>query len=278
MNTNETRYEWLVEGTLARLQAPPLPAPRRQALSQQNPPQLYPPLLRATVDLLNPHLGLGQLVYRDVPTSGFVQGIALGTTDPFSNQELSEIYVRGGDLVVSYAETQRRPFSLQIYWRATADKRGALLLDTILSLETDLLESFPDLTAKTQLPATAAWSLSSDESNDESSGASSGASNVEKIALAEGRAVNLNANRVLLQPTGFDWSYAEAMHPADRSKSQLICTKGESLTMERQLGGQFLEKGVIRRLRGVFLPKAEDFEGAAQSLDPLESEAPPLTA
>lgn len=250
MDTQNSLVSWQLDGTTAQLQTPQL---------------------RATIDLLNPQAGLGRLVVRDESISGFVLGIAPGTTAALTKQELSETFVRGDDLVVTYAATDERPFSLQIYWRATINEQGILLLDTILSLETDLLESFPGLTAITQLPATAAWSLPDDESDDEST--------AEKIAVNAQQSIDLNDAPLLLQSPQLDWSYAESPHPDDRGESRLTCSAEKTFTIERQLGGRFLEKGVIRRLRirGVFLPKADDFELASQCLAGLETEAPPLT-
>lgn len=246
MDTQNSLVSWQLNGTTAQLQTPQL---------------------RATVDLLNPQAGLGQLVVRDESINGFVLGIASGTTTTLTKQEVSEAFIRGGDLVVTYAATDKRPTSLQIYWRATVNEQGVLLLDTILSLETDLLESFPDLMAITQLPAAAAWALSDDEST------------TEKIAINTQQSINLSDAPLLLQSSQLDWSYAESPHPDDRGESQLMRSTEESFTIKRQLGGRFLEKGVIRRLRirGVFLPKADDFELAGQCLAGLETETPPLT-
>ena len=41
-------------------------------------------------------------------------------------------FIRGNDLVVTYTETKKRPFSLQVYWRATTSEQSVLLLDVIL--------------------------------------------------------------------------------------------------------------------------------------------------
>jgi hypothetical protein len=51
------------------------------------------------------------------------------------------------------------------------------------------------------------------------------------------------------------------------------------ISMRRNLGGSFLEKGAIRRLRfrGAFLPRENDLQRAAQLFTDLAADSPPLT-
>jgi len=231
---------------------------------------LRTPQLTAGIDLLNPCAGLGQLVFQGTPIEGFALGVYVGMNVALSKEDLNDVFVRGNDLVATYAETDERPFSLQVYWRATVGEQGTLLLDTILSLQTDLLESFPGLAVETQLPASAAWLLSDNQ------GAAT------EIAIPCDLPAD-QADSLLLRPTDGDWSYAETSHPEDRGESQIERCEDGSLLLQRQLGGQFLEKGVIRslRVRGVFLPRGEnperDIELATVCLASLATEEPPLT-
>ncbi|NOZ39897.1 MAG: hypothetical protein GXP24_06685 [Planctomycetes bacterium] len=229
---------------------------------------LHAPQLAAGIDLLNPCGGLGQLLFGNEPIKGFALGVNPGTTAALSKHDLSDVYVRGSDLVATYAETNERPFSLQVYWRATIGVQGALLLDTILSLQTDLLESFPGLAVETELPAATAWLLPKEE------------------AVATEVAIPCNlpggqTDSLLLRPSQGNWSYAEMTHPEDRGESQIKRCEGDSLLVQvqRQLGGGFLEKGVIRclRVRGVFLPRENDLELATKCLASLVTKEPPLT-
>ncbi len=228
---------------------------------------LCTPQLSASIDLLNPCQGFHQLIFQDVPIRGSVLGVCPGAPAVLSKHDLHDVFVRGSDLVVTYTETQRRPFSLQIYWRAVVGEQGELLLDTILSLQTDLLESFPGLAVETRLLAATAWLLPLRS-----------AAATAQIVIP-GKMTANQAEGLLLRSSKNDWSYAEITHPEDRGVSQVERCQGESLLVQRQLGGDFMEKGVIRRLRvrGVFLPPENDIELATNCLASLATENPPLT-
>jgi len=230
--------------------------------------------LSARIDLLNPRAGLHQLVYREIPRPGSVLGVALGG-ELLRAEELRDVFVRGNDLVVTYAATDQRSFSLQVYWRARVDSKQVVLLDTILSLQTDLLESFPGLAITTKMPAEAIWSVS-DAASDNSGAA-------KELTLAAEQTLSLasdDSDCLLLRGTdSSDSSYAEMTYPEDRGKVEITrATNGEYL-LRRELGGAFLEKGVIRclRVRGVFLPQKEDAKRVAACLVSLAAEQPPLT-
>ena len=210
---------------------------------------LRTPQLNAGVDLLRPRAGLGQLAYGGSAFDGSILGVAPGTFPLPSPGDLTDRFVRGTDLVATYAATTERPFSLQVYWRATTTSDGAVVLDAILSLQTDLLESFPGIAIETTLPTGECTPLE-----------------------------DAGADARLIRPDDVDWSYAETAHPDDAGQLQISESDGD-LRMVRQLGGRFLEKGVIRRLRvrGIFLPRDGDEATATTYLTSLVAEEPPLT-
>ncbi|MGI9428731.1 MAG: hypothetical protein ACR2NM_08745 [Bythopirellula sp.] len=210
---------------------------------------LCTPQLTAEVDLLNPHAGLHRLEFGEATIDGSVLGIGSGPYPAPQQGDLADKFVRGHDLVVSYAETRERPFSLQIYWRATTSQQGVLLLDTILSLQTALLESFPGVAVETKLPNSQHYQLPVD-----------------------------GADAYLVRCDGCSWSYAESTHPDDAGESQVKRSDAGASCMVRQLGGRFLEKGVIRRIRvrGVILPRENDEMVATDCLESLSREEPPL--
>lgn len=231
--------------------------------------------LTAGIDLLNPRSGLSKLVYKDTAFAGSLLGVVAGTKGPLSTSDLSDAFVRGNDLVATYAETNERPFSLQVYWRATIGPRGALLLDSILSLQTDLLESFPSLAVETNLAAATVWQVPATEKVAAKKGST-------EINLSTGQQNSLSthaSDALVFRPFDGNWSYAEMTYPEDRGEGQLQRIEDDSYVLRRQLGGSFLEKGVIRRLRvrGAFLTRENDFDQAQQCLAKLATEQPPLT-
>ena len=206
--------------------------------------------LTADVDLLQPRAGLHHLKIGNSAVDGSVLGIFPGSYPLPQEGDLTDKFVRGNDLIVTYAETGERPFSLQVYWRATTSQPGILVVDAILSLQTALLESFPGIAIETKLP------------------------------VGEHLQLPLDGGEAhLIRSDSCTWSYAETTHPDDAGESEVVRSEAGELRMVRQLGGRFLEKGVIRRLRvrGVFLPRENDESVAAQSLKGLACEQPPLT-
>jgi len=195
--------------------------------------------LSGRIDLRNPLRGLHRLTYNATVVEGSVLGVAMLGEDA----SLEEAFVRGDDLVATYRADGDRPFSLQVYWTIALRENG-VFLDTLLSLETPLLESFPKVIVKSQLQG------------------------VEVLQQ------NQDHEFLILRSIDNAWSYAEMAHPADPVELQI----DEKGVLQRSLGGAFLEKGVIRRLRlrGVFLPR--DLQNASECLAELVSEAPPLTA
>jgi len=232
--------------------------------------ELNTPQLTAAVDLAAPGRGITELMLGGTRLEGYVLGVIPGDHFSGADQDIGDIFVRGDDLVVTYVETKTRPYSVQVYWRATADESGVLLLDTILSLQTDLLESFPSVSVETKLPADAIWKLPSDDEPSASLDLSADRPHAWSAA---------DAACFLVRQQSSNWSYAETTHRDDHGDGWVKRTKSDGVQSHRQLGGNFLEKGVIRRLRvrGVFLPRKNDLDVAARSLASLASELPPLT-
>ena len=207
--------------------------------------QLLISSLSGEVTLDNPAAGIGRLAWNDVPLVGHVLGVSAG-----ESSSPQDAFARGADLVAVYAQTEPQRFSWQVYWRASAPEAGVVLLDVILSLQTPLLESFPRVATHSQL------------------------------AASEASTVAAEGDCIVLRPTEGDWSYAEMTHPKDCGSWQLSSAANNQISLQRTLGGQFLEKGVIRRLRlrGAFLPRENDLELAAHYFALLATETPPLTA
>jgi hypothetical protein len=201
--------------------------------------------LRGSVTLDDPAQGIGELVWNCVPNTGHILGVSAGAA-----ASPHDAFARGHDLVAVYAQDEPQSFQWQVYWRATTPEPQVVLIDVILSLQTPLLESFPRVITQSRLPT------------------------------GEAKELPGEGDCLVLRPTACDWSYAEMTHPKDRGILELTPYRDGGLCIERRLGGQFLEKGVIRRLRlrGAFLPRKDDLDRAAGYLEQLAMETPPLTA
>jgi len=201
--------------------------------------------LNAQLDLRNPLQGLHHLSYGSTALEGSVLGVTTSDNSVGENANVEEAFVRGNDLVATYRTGGDRRFSLQVYWTVTPHENGVVVIDTLLSLETSLLESFPRVIMKSELPGT------------------------KILQLQDSR------NDLVLRSVDKNWSYAEMSHPEDPGNLQI----DEKGVIQRTLGGAFLEKGVIRRLRlrGAFLPQDNDLQLASECQAELATETPPLT-
>jgi len=219
--------------------------------------------LGGEVTLSNPSAGIGGLVWNDDPLDGYVLGVSAG--EPGSPQDA---FVRGADLVAVYAATGPQSFHWQVYWRAFAGEKDVVVLDAILSFQTALLESFPRVSTQSQLSANEVWIV---RPNGESK---------RTDPQQFGEEPKEDRDCVVLRSSTGNWSYAEMTHPLDQGTWQLARSKDGKTLIRRNLGGSFLEKGVIRRLRfrGAFLPRENDLERAVGLFKLFATESPPLTA
>ena len=109
------------------------------------------PDFSAVIDVLNPSSGLSEIQYRGSDIEGCVLGISPSEHSIDGPDEVADVYVRGTDLVVTYKQTEKRPFALQVYWRVSSVDEGVVQLDAIVSLQTCLLESFPIISSVDQV-------------------------------------------------------------------------------------------------------------------------------
>jgi hypothetical protein len=222
--------------------------------------------LEAKVDFLNPARGIHDLTWNSTPITGRLLGVTVAEeTAPPSSLSTAGIdcYVRANDLVANYPQSQSQRFTLQVYWRLTSRGTDLLMIDTIVSLQTSLLECFPKALLSTQLPE----------------------GDVFAIAL-KGAPSQIIADRltsdepvgILVRSSGQAWSYLEMTHPTDLGYWRVSHKDG--IQMEHELGGEFQEKGVIRRLRvrGAFLARENDEQAARQLVAEFAAAEPPLTA
>lgn len=223
---------------------------------------------RAQVDLRSPSRGVQLALAGSREAALEMLGVELGEANP----ELSDVFVRGGDLVATYAQTAERPARVQIYWRHMASDAERLTLDLIVSVQTSLLDSWPSLQTRSWLAARAVLPVSASPDGDR---------------FAPGKRVEFE--RTADQATGclgFELNtaplgYIEMIHPSDFWRGSLApANDDQSRTVcSWELFPQQLEKGVIlrARLRGVVLRKAPTSATLDELYSAFLAEKLPLT-
>ena len=222
--------------------------------------------LQAQVDLSNPAGGLQQLAWNGAALTGQLLGLTVATQshEPSSlNTEGLDKVVRGNDLVANYPQTEAQPFTLHMYWRIVSADSLCVIVDGIVSLQTSLLECFPKAVLRSELPAGEVLQVHGDGTP---------AANMDAVISSDRFA------GVLVRDASQGWSYLEATYPEDLGIWHV--ETGQHVVINRELGGEFQEKGVIRRLRvrSAFLPYAHDVATATQLLKEFAASPPPLTA
>jgi hypothetical protein len=222
--------------------------------------------LTARVDVEQPSLGLHELSLNGAPVAGQLLGVTVAEENaPPTELAIAGIdkFVRGGDLVANYPQCETQPFTLHNYWRIAEASDKLIVIDAIVSLQTTLLECYPKTILTTELPARSAVIISPSDNDERSIDA----------AMESDEAVG-----ILIRGVHPAWSYVEIAHPTDLGTWRI--EKNSTARIQRELGGEFQEKGVIRRLRvrGAFLPRKNDAQTARQIFAEFAESEPPLTA
>jgi hypothetical protein len=154
-----------------------------------------------------------------------------------------ESYVRGADHVTTHDPTDAFPFRTQMYWSGKPLADGAVAATLSVSLQTDLLDTQPELTLHTQ------------------------------IDNAKARQWKEGVCR-LQSPTGL--TVVVTPHPSDAAECSLEVADGNC---SLRVSPPFLEKGVIRRIRlaAIVLPGDASDDAIAAALADLADDPLPLT-
>jgi hypothetical protein len=249
---------------------------------------MTPPLAPWKLEKHVGHLALGPLTGRVQIEGGVVsfrldawQGQPQDRFDVFvlgaalAQWKLEEAYVRGADLVTTYAKTPPYHVAPQAYWRATwIAEWQSVKLELVLSVQTDLLDSQPKCTIESGGQATSLWLAG--EFNGSAFREWSATASLPPLASDAAPQLFVIRNEV----AGF--SYAELVHPSDFVAASIdadLGTTGGIYSVRSTLFPERLEKGVIRRARiaGWFLPLANDLTAAAALAQDFVGEPLPLT-
>ncbi len=232
-------------------------------------------LLQTQIDLVHPAAGLLEPIYNGIRLERS-HLLELSPQPPADGpEELVDSYVRGVDLIATYAQIPARRASCQIYWRAIESSRRMAGIEVIVSFQTSLLDSRPKVSVRSAMPATSVRQLAGLEQP-----------RVEPVELSPSRPRkvigSMEANVFLFQLPQSHVSYAEMVYPADFQAAEICAIEspeGPLIELSYQLRCEHLEKGVIRRarLRGIFVPSDNDQALALECYRELVTASPPLT-
>jgi hypothetical protein len=228
--------------------------------------------LLAHVDVAQPQLGLHHLRFRSQPLSGALLAMSPGgaRTWPAS---LSDGYVRGDDLVGSYAPSAAWPYAPQIYWRAEQVKPKANAIASVsllVSIQTNLLDTHPLVSAASNLSAEEVLSIAIGDQPPQFESLASGTRSIHSDEHAQG---------LLWRLPGANFSYVEFASASDFQQLTIEFDSDNVCTARWQLFADFLEKGVIRRaqIHSAFLPRRNDVALATEIARNLTALPLPLT-
>lgn len=158
----------------------------------------------------------------------------------------TETYCRGSDLITRYPADETDPIDREIYWRLidNADIDGSVTsLETIYSLQTDLLDSSPQPSVPSVFrSASPRWFQAGVDAKNEIEWLEC---SWDDACFAAGEAEGRVACLLRFEAGG---SVLQTVYPADLRGIE-ISTSDDQAEIHWQLRSEFLEKGVIRRLR-----------------------------
>ncbi|HEX4146949.1 MAG TPA: hypothetical protein VHY91_25855 [Pirellulales bacterium] len=240
--------------------------------------------LDADIDLDQPALGLERL---KLGGCAITPARLLGVELPPSNaagDRLVETYLRGDDLIATYADTAQPSFRWQIYWRAVLQRfpQALAAIETIVSVQTGLLDSRPQLMLRSAVPCSRAAVWRATIGNGElSCERFDPGSTAKTIGAAEGWGC------FGFELSGVAASYVEMVHPADFDSSMAEAVEAPfgqadragGVALRHRLFGERLEKGVILRSRvlGLLLPDWPTLGTIADVRHTFVDEGLPLT-
>lgn len=227
--------------------------------------------LSGTVNLLAPDAGL-QLRWRGETLASL--GVGLPSVAEARAAWALDCWLRGGDLVSTYSQSDDRATRGQVYWRAHECSQNGQqhpALDLIASVQTSFLDSDPTLNVCSRNAAREVLHLTNAETCD-----------VIPIPWNDAEQYIFAAEEIacfIFRLAGGQSSYIEMVHPTDFNESVIRrLPKGETELSHRLFAGR-LEKGVIlrARVRAIIVPRGNDVPLASGYFSDFAASEPVLT-
>ncbi len=233
----------------------------------------------ASVQPLAPSEGLSDVRIDGEPRPDLrLLGVELPSARSPSAAPQVEHYTRGGDLIATYHDWPAPAMRSQVYWRAAShDLAGAIAaIEWVVSVQTSLLDSCPQLSARSAVSASEVLRLV-----DVERGTFTRATTMATAGQPDVDAPS-QPHCYLFRLTDGRTSYAEMVMPTDSQTSQCQCGSPgnpSDVQLTHHLFADRLEKGVILRARvlGVFVDRAGDQAAIARHYADFLAEKLPLT-
>jgi hypothetical protein len=241
-----------------------------------------------SVDVTRPSLGLVWTAYgRSAPQPNGLKILKVAISDQKPLDAASvDVFVRGCDLVATYAESPPRHVRAQIYWRQLSPAEFAPTeashvigaFDLILSVNTSVLDDDPHSVVRSSIPS--AGEILNVRCSEE---------NLYRLAPVAELCRTVPDPSLFGGPTGCylvrivgaSRSYVEMVHPADYQHSGATISESGSpgAKLSHSLFAQRLEKGVIlrARVRAAMVEREGDETIALAAFQHFSASEPPLT-
>ena len=235
--------------------------------------QLSSDRFRAQLDLKSPNRGLFSLAYEKQSPTGSILGLHPAGNPTGLLGSVEDCYVRGNDFVAVFSQSEDQHQRTQVYWRhrpcavAGHSAENSSGMEMVVSVQTDLLDSLPELESETRMSAQEVLHLNNP--ND-----------LTALPLQEDLVLRSGEGPccIVVRPKDSPISYVEMEPDLDFREVHLEVRDGE-VCLRHRLFSQRLEKGVILRARvhGIFVPRVTDLQCAAKYYEQLNQEELPLT-
>jgi hypothetical protein len=228
---------------------------------------------RGELHLQAPNEGIGSLRFDGQSQPGHIQRVGFAEDTGRSRGLLQDAFVRGPDLIATYAQTADLRFVQRVYWRAfhssTQGLPAVAAVDVLVSVETSRPESQPCVSVTNCLPAQRLCFLDGVE--------------LEPTAIDRHRptdpAKHGHPGCILIRLPGDVRCCAAMVHPDDFCAATVTRDDDNHLRIGYRLFFGALEKGVLlrARVRTVFMPRQDDMAIASAWYHALATAKPPLT-